>query len=176
MHGMESTVSLCPLTPEMQPLSLQNGDATDISDPHKRFDDITSGFPRVTRCIDDSLLWDDDIATFFWHTLSYINLCAKNGIMTKFRFAENTIEFSGFDITDLQQDSFSPIRTFRGLQTSVVCDPYASLTHSPRHQSWPHSANILEKQKPFSWDDTLETIYQNSKKEIISSIEHGVTT
>ena len=68
----------------------------------KRFDDKTSGFPRVIRCIDDYLLWDNDISASFWHTLSYIHLCAENGIVfnpDKFGFAEDTIEFAGFDIT-----------------------------------------------------------------------------
>ena len=144
-------------------------------------DSMTShqDFHTSHRCIDDSLLWDDDIATSFWHTLSYINLYAKNGIIfnpDKFRFAEDTIEFPSFEITDLQQDSFSPFRTFRGHQTSAVCDPYASLTHSPKHQSLPPFCDLLEKQKPFCWDDTRETIHQNSKKEIISSIKHSVTT
>ena len=72
----------------------------------KRFDDITSGFPRVTRCEDDSLLWDDNIATSFWHTLSYIHLCAINGIVfnpDKFKFAKDSIEFAGFDITPIKR-------------------------------------------------------------------------
>ena len=49
MHGMDTTASPCPLKPEMQPLSLQNGDATDISEPHK---DST---PRVTGTQRDSM-------------------------------------------------------------------------------------------------------------------------
>ena len=68
----------------------------------KRFDDITSGFTRVARCVDDSLLWDNDIATSFWHTLNYIQLCAENGVVfnpDKFIFVEDTIEFAGFDVT-----------------------------------------------------------------------------
>ena len=68
----------------------------------KRFDDITSALPRVARCIDDLLLWDDDIANWFWHTIAYIQLCSENGIVfnpKKFRFAEDTLEFAGFDVT-----------------------------------------------------------------------------
>ena len=34
----------------------------------KRFNDIT-GFPRVACCVDDSILWDDDVALSFWHTV-----------------------------------------------------------------------------------------------------------
>ena len=35
---------------------------------------------------------------------------------------------------------------------------------------------LLEKAKPFYWDETLENFFQNSKGQIISLIEHGVTT
>jgi len=35
----------------------------------KRFDDITRGFPRVQRCVDDSVLWYTDIKLSFWHTM-----------------------------------------------------------------------------------------------------------
>ena len=154
----------------------------------KRFDDITSGFPRVTRCIDDSLLWDDDVATSFWHTLSYINLCAENGIVfnpDKFRFAEDTIEFAGFDITDTgykpptrllhsiqnfpSPSNISGVRSWFGLVNQISYAFAQAPIMAPFRE-------LLEKRKPFYWDDTLETIFQASKKEIISSIEHGVTT
>ncbi|XP_057299519.1 uncharacterized protein LOC130630139 [Hydractinia symbiolongicarpus] len=68
----------------------------------KRFDDITNDFPRVQRCVDDSILWNSDIATAFWHTMNYITLCANNGIVfnpEKFQFAKDTVEFAGFVIT-----------------------------------------------------------------------------
>ena len=154
----------------------------------KRFDDITSGFPRVTRCVDDSLLWDDDIAPSFWHTLSYINLCADNGIVfnpDEFKFAEDTIEFAGFDITStgykppaklLQSildfpspSNISGVRSWFGLVNQISYAFSQAPVMAPFRE-------LLEKSRPFYWDDTLESIFQDSKKEIISSIMHGVTT
>ena len=38
----------------------------------RRFDDITSDFDRVSRCIDDSLLWDQSIEASFWPVLAHI--------------------------------------------------------------------------------------------------------
>ena len=35
----------------------------------KRFDDITEDFPCIARFVDDSILWDDDVALSFWHTV-----------------------------------------------------------------------------------------------------------
>jgi len=60
---------------------------------------ITQGFPRVARCVDDSLLWDDDISNSFWHTIWYIKLCGDNGIvfdLSKFKFVMEEVEFAGF--------------------------------------------------------------------------------
>ena len=38
----------------------------------------------------------------FWHTISYIELCSRNGIVfnpKKFHFSKDTVESAGFDIT-----------------------------------------------------------------------------
>ena len=152
----------------------------------KRFDDITKDFPRVSRCIDDSILWDNDIAKSFWHCVNYINLCATNGIIfnpEKFRFAMDTVEFAGFDITD---DGYRP--PARILQ---AIHDFPSPTCIKNVRSWFGLINqttyafaqapimapfreLLEKNKKFYWDDTLEVIFQQSKKAIIEAIKDGV--
>ena len=69
----------------------------------KRFDDII-GFLRVARCVDDSILWDDDVPLSFWHAVKYIRLCADYGIVfnpDKFHFAKNNVEFADFDISSI---------------------------------------------------------------------------
>ena len=33
------------------------------------------------RCIDDGLLYDDDIGASFWHTFDHLKLCADNGVV-----------------------------------------------------------------------------------------------
>ena len=68
----------------------------------QRFDEITKDFTNVSRCIDDSLLWDEDIESAFWRTCDYIKHCSDNGIVfnaDKFVFAEETCLFAGFEIT-----------------------------------------------------------------------------
>ena len=47
----------------------------------RRFDDITVDTPCKTRIVDDTLLWDENVESAFWHTLDYIHLCARNGII-----------------------------------------------------------------------------------------------
>ena len=74
----------------------------------RRFDDITSGEERYLRCIDDGLLYDNDVEDSFWHTFDHIKLCADNGIVfnpDKFRFARQSVEFAGFEVT---MDGYRP--------------------------------------------------------------------
>ena len=76
----------------------------------KRFDDITAGQLRVIRCVNDSLLWDDTISDSFWHTFEYLKLCGDNGIIfnkDKFQFAQDNIEFAGFEVTS---EGYKPLK------------------------------------------------------------------
>ena len=76
----------------------------------RRFDDITVDEKRYRRCIDDGLLYDEDIEEAFWHTFDHLKLCADNGVVfnrEKFQFAEETVEFAGFDVT---MEGFKPAK------------------------------------------------------------------
>ena len=155
----------------------------------RRFDDITSEFERVSRCVDDSILWDADIAGAFWHTYDYIKLCADNGIVfnpDKFVFAAEICEFAGFEVT---MDGYRPtkkilesIRTFPkptnihdirawfGLVNQVA---YAFVQTS---QMSPFRDLLKKKSPRFYWDDALEQAFERSKLKIIELIEDGVKT
>ena len=152
----------------------------------KRFDDITLDFPRTVRCIDDSLLYNTDVSTSFWHTISYIELCAENGIVfnpEKFVFAEDTVEFAGFDIT---LTGFKPpqriIKAIQGFQTprnitdvrswfGLVAQVSYAFSQAPVMSPF---RELLSKKSPFYWDGTLQSIFEESKVEIIKSIKDGV--
>ena len=67
-----------------------------------RFDNITSKFQKVVRCVDDSLLWEDDLKTSFDLVCRYLSTCSRGGInfnKQKFKFAEETVDYVGFTIT-----------------------------------------------------------------------------
>ena len=154
----------------------------------KRFDDITNDFPRVRRCVDDSLLWDDNTASAFWHTMKYIKLCGDNGIVfnpTKFEFAKDTIEFAGFDVTadgykpnlkllNAIKDFPSP-RNITGIRSwfGLVNQASYAFAHAPTMSPF---QELLKHEGKFYWDDTLERLFQKSKIEIIKSIKDGVQT
>ena len=67
-----------------------------------RYDGIVAHHKRNTKCIDDSLLWSDDITQAFMDAANWLTTCGNNGITLnpdKFRFAEDNVEFAGFEIT-----------------------------------------------------------------------------
>ncbi len=67
------------------------------------FDDVIIDTPHKTRILYDTLLWDADVASAFWHTLYYIQLCAQNGIIFnpfKFVFRDEEVDFGGLTLTE----------------------------------------------------------------------------
>ena len=69
----------------------------------ERFNRIVAGVKNKTKCIDDSLLWSDDIEEAFYETCRYLSLCSQNGIVMnpkKFMFCQKTVEYAGFEIGD----------------------------------------------------------------------------
>lgn len=152
----------------------------------KRFNDITNDFPRVRRCVDDSILWDSDIATSFWHTMNYITLCANNGIVfnpEKFQFARDTVEFAGFVVTPEgyrpgqkilegiknfpSPTSITGVRSWFGLVNQVSYAFSQAPIMAPFRE-------LLKHDGKFYWDATLEHLFQESKQKILDSIDEGV--
>ena len=72
-------------------------------DAHARaYDDIVVDIPRKAKIVDDTVLWDEDVEQAFSHTVHYIDLCTRNGIVfnpTKFHFVKDTVDFAGFTLT-----------------------------------------------------------------------------
>ena len=153
----------------------------------RRFDDITSGEERYMRCIDDGLLYDDNIEESFWHTFDHLKHCADNGIVfnpEKFRFSRETVEFAGFEVT---LDGYRPanriieaiiefptpksvtdVRSWFGLVNQVAY----SFSESSIMQ--PFRELLQAKKKPFYWDDNMSAAFQKSKVEIVRLISEGV--
>jgi hypothetical protein len=154
----------------------------------RRFDDITANTPRVSRCIDDSLLWDYGIEDAFWHTFDYLKHCSDNGIVfnvDKFIFAQETCEFAGFELTP---DDYRPpkrvldsilkfptpksvtdIRSWFGLINQVAYAFSQSAVMAPFR-------DLLSKKKhtKFYWDEELDRTFEKSKETIVNLIKDGV--
>ena len=154
----------------------------------RRFDDITVDIPRKTRCIDDSLLWDNDIADSFWHTVKYISHCGSNGVVfnpPKFVFGKDVVDFAGFTVTE---DGVKPtahmveaisnfpkptnikrVRSFFGLVNQVAYTFSQAKVMAPFRE-------LLSSKRKFYWDDALDQLFEKTKKHIVSKIEDGVKT
>ena len=68
----------------------------------RRYDDIIKDVPDKVKCIDDTLLYSQDIESSFYAVFDYLTICAQNGItinQTKFQFCQDTVTFAGLKIT-----------------------------------------------------------------------------
>ena len=152
----------------------------------RRFDDITVNEQRYVRCIDDGCLWDDDIESAFWHTFDHIKWCADHGIVfnrEKFKFSRENVEFAGFEVTMTgyrpaprilaairefpTPKNITDVRSWFGLVNQVAYSFSQSRIMEPFRE-------LLKRGKKFFWDDTLESLFQRSKEEIIRQVKQGV--
>jgi len=149
------------------------------------FDDITVDVLRKTKCIDDTILWDDDITKSFWHTIDYVALCAENGVVfnpKKFQFARKEVEFAGFSITE------TGIKPSKSLLDAILNFPTpANITDA---RSWfglvnqvAYNISSSSMMQPFRellkpghwyWSDTLDKAFEESRAAIIQIVEKGV--
>ena len=152
----------------------------------RRYDEIVSTIPDKTKCIDDTLLWADDLEASFHQAVQWLDICGRNGITLnpdKFQFAQDTVEFAGFEITF---DSVRPckrylraimefpkpknitdVRSWFGLINQV------SYAFSMTEKMLPFR-QLLKPSTPFYWDDHLDSLFQDSKLVILSEIAEGV--
>ena len=152
----------------------------------RRYDEIVADIPRKTKCIDDTLLWSHSIVECFFQAVHWLDICGKNGItlnQDKFVFAEETVEFAGFEITTdsvhpckkyLQAitdfptpKNISDIRSWFGLVNQVSYAFSMAPTMLPFRQ-------LLKPAKSFSWDDSLNEACKESKEVIVREIQKGV--
>ena len=152
----------------------------------RRFDELVSHIPNKTKCIDDTLLWSDNLTESFFQAVAWLDLCGHHGITLnpdKFVFGADTVEFTGFEITpnsvrpckkylDAIRNFPTPanttdIRSWFGLVNQV------SYAFATADRMLPFR-ELLKPGTPFHWDDTLDKIFKESKEVIISEIEEGV--
>ena len=152
----------------------------------RRFDEIVSDVPDKTKCIDDTLLWADNIEGSFYQAVNWLDICGQNGITLnpeKFVFGEDNVEFAGFEITNNhvrpcqkyldairhfpKPTSVTDMRSWFGLINQV------SYAFAATERMLPFR-NALKPDSPFTWTDELDQLFEESKAVIISEIENGV--
>ena len=152
----------------------------------RRFDEIITDVERKTKCVDDTLIWDDNLNEHWWRMIDFLTLLGNNGVILnkgKFQFAKRTVDFAGFQISkksikpaqkfvdaDLQfptSTKLTDVRSWFGLvnqashydQLSTIMEPFKRL---------------LSPKTKFEWTPDLETAFQKSKHHVVDSIIKGV--
>ena len=152
----------------------------------RRFDEIVSDIPKKTKCVDDALLWGDNIEESFFQACHWLETCGNNGITLnpeKFVFSQDCVEFAGFEITP------NSVRPCQKYLKAIVDFPtpknitdvrswfclinQVSYAFSMTDRMLPFR-ELLKPGTPFRWDHLLEEAFQESKSVIVSEIEQGV--
>ena len=152
----------------------------------RRFGEIVSDIPDKIMCVDDALLHSKDLTTSFSQAVEWIDTCGGHGVTLnpdKFVFGQDTVEFAGFEITpdnvrpckkylDAIREFPTPanitdIRSWFGL-INQVSYAFASAEHMLPFRE------LLKPGTPFTWDDELNKVFNESKAVIIAEIENGV--
>ena len=155
---------------------------------NRRYDDLTSHIARLERCVDDSLLHDNEenLEQHWWRVIEYIDLCGRSGIVLnpeKFQFSQSTVDFAGFRIT---KDSVEPlpkyldaIRGFPTPKTTTDVRSWWGLVNQVSHYSQLRDMmspfrRFLSPKEKFEWTPELDKIFEESKVKILDAIREGV--
>ena len=152
----------------------------------QRADEIIGDFKGHVKCVDDSLLYTNDIESNFMATCAFIDKCSRGGIIfnpNKFQFGLETVNYLGFKVTKegLQPTdeflenirsfpspkSITDVRSWYGAINQVSYSFATSQIMLPFRQ-------LLRPQVPFFWSEELEAAFVESKEEIIRQCEKGV--
>ena len=88
---------------------------------NKRFDSIIADFPNKVKCVDDTLMWSNNIEEAFFQLCKWCDLTYRGGITlnpSKLQFAQETVQFAGLEVTPTNvRPSFKFIDSIRNFQT-----------------------------------------------------------
>ena len=142
-------------------------------------DNIIGHTPRLKKCVDDSLLYDADIATNFQRVCEFLTTCSEHGCIfnaDKFQFGEQTVNFLGFTITsetirptDAFMNnilSFPKPRNITDVRSWYGCIAQISYTFATAPEMAPFR-HLLSTKAPFQWSPDLDKAFEESKSEII---------
>ena len=151
-----------------------------------RTDRIIAKIPNVKKCVDDSILWANDIKENFHQVCQFLDICSNNGIIfnpKKFQFANKTVRYLGFQITDTgikPTDEF--VKNILNFPTPTNITDVRSWFGAVGQINYAFAAapemlpfrHLLSTKVPFQWSPDLEEAFQKSKKEIVKLCEAGI--
>ena len=152
----------------------------------RRYDEVIADVERKTKCVDDTVQWDEDLEAHWWRTIDFLELCGRNGIVLnfeKFQFAQREINFAGFRITETEVKPLDKyIRAISGFPTPKNRNDIRSWFGLVRQVShYNQLTDMMEPFKPFLspkqkflWNKELNEAFEASKIEIVNAIKDGV--
>ena len=152
----------------------------------QRFDEIIGNFPNHSKCVDDSILWRDNIESNFYATCEFLDKCGAAGIIfnrDKFQFACDEVDYVGFRITNEGIKptkefvdnilNFPTPKTITDVRSWFGCIQQIAYTFAISEVMLPFR-QLLRPQVPFTWNEDLDRAFQASKEEILRQCETGV--
>ena len=152
----------------------------------RRYDDLIKDIPNKIKCVDDVLMWDDDIQSAYFHTFDYLLLCEKNGITInkdKFQFAQDVADFAGLKITsDGIRPSDKLLKAIRDFPTPTDITGARSWFGIVNQIAWAYSnasimqpfRDLVKPNSKFYWDSTLQKLFEESKNQLVASAIEGI--
>ena len=152
----------------------------------QRFDAIIADFPDKVKCVDDSLKWTFSIENSFFQLCQWCDLLYRNGVTlnpTKLQFAQDIVEFAGLTITPTNvRPSSKFIDSIRNFPTptdisgarawfGLVNQGAYAFAVASQMKPFRH---LLKPSNKFTWNEELETAFQQSKEAIIDEMKDGV--
>ena len=141
----------------------------------KRFDDISAHILRMVRCVDDSLIHDTDLEEHWWRVIRFLEVTGRGGIVLnaeKFQFAQNTVDFAGFRITDNTVEPLpkyiDAIREYPTPENITDIRSWFGLVNQVSHYSQLRDdmepfRKFLSPRVKFEWNDELDDLFNQSK-------------
>ena len=155
--------------------------------------DIITGMLEVrkrgkwVKCVDDTLLWSENIKEAFRETCEFISHCGKHGVIfnpKKFHFAKDVAEFAGLEITESEvrpsKEYISAIRDFptptdiSGARSWFGLVNQVAYTFCTQSVMEPFRSLLKTKGAKFEWTEGMEEAFKRSKDEIIAAVKKGV--
>ena len=152
----------------------------------QRMDLIVGDMQDYEHCVDDSILWDNDIETNFFRVCEFIKKCSLAGCVfnpAKFQFGQTKVDFLGFQLTETgvqpHPDMISNIREFPRPQSITDVRAWFGLVNQISYSFSTTTAmapfrHLLSSKLPFYWSAELETAFEDSKEEIARQCAVGV--
>ena len=147
-----------------------------------------TAFPKSTRLMDDTIIWEEDLREMFRATCKYLTQIGRAGISfnpKKFQFAQKEVDYVGFRIHPEglsvsekilksikefpRPRNLKDMRSFMGLAEQTA--PFLAKAE----QLHPFRDLLKSKSKEdFVWTPELEKAFQHAKNHLIQESEEGI--